>query len=306
VRSPSECSLAARSVTRPLHDDERHVTIPPTLTSKCLNCGAELQGPFCGRCGQRVMAPYPTLREMIGDAWHEFSGWDGRFVRTLRMLVHPGALTLEILEGRRARYVSPLRLYLAASVTFFLIAAVAPSLRKPQAVDLPGAGRKIDLAGPLSAEDRELAQKQVDRAPWWARALMQPMLDDPEGQIQAFRATLPRALFVLLPVFAWIVALFFRRRRFSQHLVFALHLHAAVFVLMSLAQPLNLTKNQVIVSIAGILTLVLLGVYALMAFRTVYREGWGRILIKSAAIAPVYAAALALTMVANYVWVLLT
>jgi len=280
--------------------------MPATLTSRCLNCGSELQGRFCGQCGQRVMAAYPTLREMVGDAWHEFSGWDGRFARTVQMLVHPGALTLEVLEGRRARYVSPLRLYLAASVMFFLIAAVAPSLRKPPVVDLPGGGRRIDISGPLSPEDRELAQQLVDRGPWWARAMMQPMIDDPARQIQGFRATLPRALFVLLPVFAWIVALFFRRRRFSQHLVFALHLHAAAFVLLSLVQPLNLTNNQTIVSIAGILTTVVLGVYALMAFRTVYREGWGWILIKSAAIAPLYGLALALTMVANYLWVLLT
>jgi hypothetical protein len=252
------------------------------------------------------MAAYPTLREMIGDAWAELSGWDGRFVRTVRTLVHPGALTLEVLEGRRARYVSPLRLYLAASLMFFLIGAVAPSMRTSQSVDLPGGGRKIDLAGPISPEDREEAQKQLERAPWWARAVIQPMLDNPEEQIQGFRATLPRALFVLLPVFAGIVALFFRRRRFSQHLVFALHLHAAAFVVFSLAQPLNLTRNPSIVAAAGILTLVLLSGYALVAFRTVYRESWGRIVVKAVAIAPVYGAALALTMVANYMWVVLT
>jgi hypothetical protein len=137
----------------------------------CLNCGAELHGPFCTDCGQRVVPPYPTLREMAGDAWQEFSGWDGRFARTLRMLIHPGALTLEVLEGRRARYVSPLRLYLVASIMFFLIAAAAPSLRKPQAVELSDGGKKIDLLQQLSPEERAIAQKQIDRAPSWARAV---------------------------------------------------------------------------------------------------------------------------------------
>lgn len=221
------------------------------------------------------------------------------------MLVHPGALTLEVMAGRPARYVSPLRLYLAASVMFFLVAAVAPSMPKPQPVLLPGADRTIDLTRPLSPKDRELAQSLIARAPWWARAAMQPMLDDPTRQVQAFRASLPRALFVLLPVSAGIVALFYRRRPRSQHLVFALHLHAATFVLMSIVQPLNLTKKPTIVAAGGLLMLVVFGVYALMAFRRVYRERWGWVLIKSAAIAPLYAAALALTMVANYVWVVL-
>lgn len=277
-----------------------------TLRETCLNCGSALHGSFCSGCGQRDVPAYPTLREMIGDAWHEFSGWDGRFVRTFRMLLHPGALTIEALDGRRARYVSPLRLYLTASVLFFLIAAAAPELRKPQGVALPGANRTIDLTQPLSPEDREMAQASINRAPWWARAVMQPMLDDREGLIRSFRATLPRALFVLLPVFAAIVALFYRRRPFSQHLVFALHLHAAAFVVFALVQPLNLTKSRTVASAAGILSLTVIGAYALAAFRRVYRERWGWILLKSAAIAPLYAVALVVTMLANYVWTILT
>jgi hypothetical protein len=187
----------------------------------CLNCGAELHGPFCSGCGQRVVPRYPTLREMASDAWHEFSGWDGRFARTLRMLIHPGVLTLEVLEGRRARYVSPLRLYLAASVMFFLISAAAPSLRRPQTVELPGGGKKIDLLKQLSPEDRALAQQQI-------------------------------------------------------------------------------------VSVAGILMFVVLVVYALKAFRRVYQERWVWILLKSAAIAPLYAATLVVGMIGTYAWTLLT
>lgn len=43
----------------------------------CLNCGAELSGPFCATCGQRAIPAYPTVKEMAGDAWHEMSGVDG-------------------------------------------------------------------------------------------------------------------------------------------------------------------------------------------------------------------------------------
>ena len=76
----------------------------------CLNCGEPLSGPFCSKCGQRAIPAYPTLRELAGDAWQELSGYDGRVVRTFRSLMRrPGALTLEVLEGHRARYVSPVR-----------------------------------------------------------------------------------------------------------------------------------------------------------------------------------------------------
>ena len=40
-------------------------------------------------------------------------GWDGRFVRTIRLLLtRPGELTRSLLEGQRAQFVSPVRLYL--------------------------------------------------------------------------------------------------------------------------------------------------------------------------------------------------
>src|ERR1700716_3678612 len=88
----------------------------------CLNCGAQIGGQFCGSCGQRDIPPYPSVRELAIDAALEFSGWDGRLASTLRALVlRPGLLTREFLEGRRARYISPLPLYLMASLSYFVL-----------------------------------------------------------------------------------------------------------------------------------------------------------------------------------------
>ena len=81
---------------------------------------------FCGACGQRSVPANPTVSELAGDAWQELSGYDGRIAATFRGLLHPGRLTLEYLQGRRARYLPPIRLYLIASVTYFLLAAAAP------------------------------------------------------------------------------------------------------------------------------------------------------------------------------------
>src|SRR3982074_478204 len=97
-----------------------------------LNCGAQLGGPFCASCGQRDIPPYPSVRELAIDAALEFSGWDGRLASTLRALVlPPGLLPHEFLEGRRARDISPLRLYLMASLAYFVLSAAAPNVRLP-------------------------------------------------------------------------------------------------------------------------------------------------------------------------------
>src|SRR5262245_26883211 len=98
--------------------------------TNCLNCGAALTGQFCAACGQRALPPHPTVRELAGDAFAEFSGWDGKFAETIRLLfTKPGELTRQWLEGRRVHFISPLRLYLTASLLFFLVAAAAPNLR---------------------------------------------------------------------------------------------------------------------------------------------------------------------------------
>jgi hypothetical protein len=91
----------------------------------CLNCGTALQGPFCHYCGQpdkNFMRFFPVLlRELLED----FVDWDSRFMRTIKpLLFRPGKLTRDYLDGRRFRYVPPLRLYIFSSIAFFFLAAL--------------------------------------------------------------------------------------------------------------------------------------------------------------------------------------
>ena len=65
------------------------------------------------------------MSELAGDAWQELSGYDGRIAATFRALLHPGRLTIDYLQGRRARYLPPVRLYLIASVVYFVLSAAA-------------------------------------------------------------------------------------------------------------------------------------------------------------------------------------
>ena len=275
----------------------------------CLNCGAGLTGAFCSDCGQRAIPAYPTVREMAGDAWQELSGYDGRFARTFRLLLrHPGALTLEVLEGRRARYIAPVRLYLVASVAYFLIAAAAPNLKPPPNAQLPGSTVKIDLStgdaalSSLTTEQRDQMLKALDRAPWWAAPLIRSALTSPREFRARFLEYFPRVLFGLVPVFAGIVALFYRRRRFLVSLVFSLHLHAAVFVVFSLTELSNFPGRIGFAAFCGVVAFVFTVAYSLLAFRRVFGESWPWTLAKSAGVAILYAVAGACAMFLTLMW----
>ena len=98
---------------------ERLAAQPPTV---CLNCGADLPGRFCPDCGQRDQPLRQPAHVFIAESLSEYFGLDGRLWRTLRMLLfQPGALTVAYLDGRRARYLRPLRIYLTATVLFFFL-----------------------------------------------------------------------------------------------------------------------------------------------------------------------------------------
>jgi hypothetical protein len=97
-------------------------------SAQCLNCGTELKGPFCYYCGQpdrNFMRFFPVL---LRDLMEDLLDLDSRFMRTIKpLLLKPGRLTRDYMEGRRFRYAPPMRLYIFSSILFFLLAAFLSS-----------------------------------------------------------------------------------------------------------------------------------------------------------------------------------
>ena len=58
----------------------------------CLNCGAQLSGPYCAQCGQQAHV-HRTLAAIWHDILHSVLHFDGKFWRTLPLLtLRPGEL----------------------------------------------------------------------------------------------------------------------------------------------------------------------------------------------------------------------
>src|SRR5690242_17278647 len=87
----------------------------------CLNCGATLIGEFCHECGQNGHV-HKTLASIGHDLLHGVFHFEGKIWRTLPMLVvRPGELTRRYIAGERAKFVSPLALYLFAVFLMFAV-----------------------------------------------------------------------------------------------------------------------------------------------------------------------------------------
>jgi len=112
--------------SRVLREDKMHGK-PQDEIPDCLNCGAHLRGQYCGHCGQRSRSRLISLWELVRDAFGDLFELDSRLWQTLvPLLIRPGLLTHDYLQGRRARYMPPFRMYLVLSLLFFLVAFFDP------------------------------------------------------------------------------------------------------------------------------------------------------------------------------------
>ncbi len=95
------------------------------VTTDCRNCGAflgEPAGNFCPNCGQDTLNHPPSFWEFIHEFITHYVALEGKLWKTLLLLFFkPAQLTREYREGRKQRYISPLRLYITASFLFFLV-----------------------------------------------------------------------------------------------------------------------------------------------------------------------------------------
>jgi hypothetical protein len=88
---------------------------------QCINCGAPLAGNYCATCGQPAHV-HRKLAHMAGEFLHNLFHLDTRAWRTLPLLLfRPGRLTHDYIHGKRARYISPLAMFLLTVFTMILV-----------------------------------------------------------------------------------------------------------------------------------------------------------------------------------------
>lgn len=108
-----------------IHDVETETDKDMSQENKsCLNCGTELKGDFCHKCGQEAGNNIHTVKGFILEYIGHTYLWDSNVIRTLRLLVtRPGYLTNEFMAGKFMSQQHPLKLnlfLLLVFVTLFL------------------------------------------------------------------------------------------------------------------------------------------------------------------------------------------
>ncbi|GAA4642804.1 DUF3667 domain-containing protein [Pontixanthobacter gangjinensis] len=96
-----------------------------THEQACLNCGTPLMGAHCYACGQRAHV-HRTLKGFLHDLVHGVLHFEGKFWRTMPLLIwRPGIVMREYIDGKRAKYLSPIALFLFTVFVSFAIFSVS-------------------------------------------------------------------------------------------------------------------------------------------------------------------------------------
>ena len=231
-----------------------------THEKNCLNCGSPLIGPYCAACGQKAHI-HRSVRAFLGDFVQGLLNFEGKIWRTLPMLAwRPGEMTRRYIAGERARYISPVALYLFTVFAMFAvlnstgtlgsgktfqsglkaeIAESHASLAKLEAkrriaaaagddlanLDRKIAKRKEDIAGSEKALGANpLALGEVDdEAPSWIRPFIENARDNPALVTMKIQDAASKYSWLLIPLsvpFLWLLFPFRRRYNTYDHAVF--------------------------------------------------------------------------------------
>jgi hypothetical protein len=267
------------------------------MSTHCRNCNYDLSSlsaaTYCPHCGQETSLQPPSVREFINHFFGNYIAVHGTFAQTLwRLISRPGALTMDYLEGRKRRYILPLRLYLTISVIVFVVFGLLAT--SGQHTIKASFEPKKSAYGNIVAFGNDHRATFKDGVitcvglPHWLCERLKSRFESSDG-LKRVMASLPDrmvrfwayAMFFLVPVFAVLLKIFYlnRQRVYGEHLVFALHLHA--FWLIAVA--MTLLSDWI-----ALLAVFVVPGYAIFAMRRVYADAWWSALLRAVLISIAY------------------
>jgi hypothetical protein len=292
------------------------------VSPACTNCGAGLSGTYCARCGQRR---FTEADRRFGHLVREFlaaaTDLDGRFWGSvLALLFRPGRLSRDYMNGRRARWMSPIALFLLANVTYFVFVHEESDLatsfdwevpgriellaRDPGTIDAQTAERLHADPGPAHSRfTAPLVERRVRARDAAARAASNGERGyDFRDYRRAYDARVPEAskalVVVHVPFLALALMVTFRRRGryYAEHFVVALHLLAfnmativaanhGLGLLHLFAAPADAHYAAVNWILRAVMTC-----YVVVALRRVYDVRWAWSIAATAAVFAAYVA----------------
>lgn len=268
----------------------------------CLNCHFVVPGRFCANCGQENTEQEKSFFSLFTHFIEDLVHYDSSFRKTVSaLLFRPGHVTVEYLSGRRKKYVAPVKLYIFINFVAFFLLTFTVSHDTQKIVSTPESRSQADSlwnertrGSKLFTSVRELDSAQalkpqaekMTRVEYWfakrtARVIEQNTpAEFMEKLMNALLASIPKALFFYMPIFALALWVFQSKKRwfYFDHGIFTLHYFSFILLTFSVFLAVDFVFFE-ISSVLGELSVWLFVAmmlwwffYFFRAHRTVYNE----------------------------------
>jgi hypothetical protein len=192
---PAGDLAAAALVANEIAGDRGKTAQAAHAGARCANCNAQLVGAYCHQCGQ-IAHVHRSLLHVGEELVHGILHFDAKSWRTLPLLVvRPGLLTRRYIDGQRARYVSPLALFLfSVFLMYFTFSMVSGSdVDSPVETAAKLQEARKGMEKDVDAAQRVVAQRQAELAAAKTdadRAAASARLDEAREDLKGEQATL--------------------------------------------------------------------------------------------------------------------
>jgi len=272
--------------------------------TQCLNCELDLskEENFCPHCGQKNHATRLKARTFFNELVNSIFNVDGRIWLTLKAaFTNVGKLAKAYNQGKRKKYVPPVRFYLFASLIYFLILGILAKVegeKKDVAFQesLEKGDSLANVSGSIYHLDFNLKIKEFLAIPSYSKQQLDNLLIE-QGHSPTFynrflfkkgimgeqeslsKRTQKQAsiasggMFLLIPVLAWLFYLFFSKTYpfYIEHLVFLIYIQAITFLISAFKNIFQIIDFK---DSLNHISWVIIAVYIIIAMRQFYEKSW--------------------------------
>jgi hypothetical protein len=199
----------------------------------CPNCKKEFDKDFnfCPYCGQENKEPTLKFRHLVSEFFSANFNLDSKIVRTLKLLIfYPGKLTKEILNGKRTKYITPIRLYLLISFVYFFVVSLGTNH-----VDITEENKNSETDVPFKVDSTETDSLSTVELYIYKKANLLTTKSGQKEFFNKFKKNVSMGMFLFIPLTAWILYILFRKkyRYYVPNLIFTFHLQSLVFLIFT-------------------------------------------------------------------------
>lgn len=242
----------------------------------CLNCGEWVERKFCPECGQENVQVRESFLHIVSHFISDYLHYDSKFFKSLGyLLTKPGFLTKEYLEGRRMRYIHPLRLFFFATIVMVIVANAYHSKFK---VVVPGHKAAI-------VQDSVVQPTIVSRYDLHAlNSQEQKIIENLSEAFDNMSHYLKYISFLLLPVYALgFYMLYWRTKKFYvDQLVYTVHVQSFGYVILIMLLPIFMYLIPSFHEWYQAILVLVIALYLTLSLKYLYRQSWARTLFKVA------------------------